>query len=274
MTNNHKPIKIPSDAFVIDAAPDGEPLPYKDLNQKIHNALDAGKKHLFLQRVCGQRFIGAAVRGSDVKIEIEGIPGNDLGIFMDGPEIIVHNNAEDQVGNTMNAGTIVVHGHVGDVIGLSARGGNLFVRGNAGFRCGIHVKEYKDQKPTIVIGGAVKDYFGEYMAGGVLIALGMEIDAEGNIKDLNRCICGNCLGTGIHNGKIFLRTTDLPKHLLGIGAKVMCFTEEDKLEITPLLKEFCRRFGSPMEKIWSKPFIKVVCESNRPFHGNYCTQLV
>jgi len=274
MANNHKPVKIPSDAFVIDAAPDGMPLPYKELNQIIHIALESGEKHLFLQRVCGQRFIGAAIRGKDVKIEIEGIPGNDLGIFMDGPEIIVHNNAEDQVGNTMNAGTIVVHGHAGDVIGLSARGGKMFVKGNAGFRCGIHVKEYKEQKPIIIVGGTVKDYFGEYMAGGILIALGLKIDAEGNIEDSNRCICGNCLGTGIHNGKIFMRTENLPTHLLGIGAKIMPFTEEDTAEIAPLLKEFSKNFVVPMEKIWNKPFVKVVCESKRPFRGNYCAQLV
>lgn len=274
MVNGQKPIKIPSNAFVIDAAPGGEPMSYQNLNQKIHEALESGEKHLFLQQVCGQRFIGAALRGSDVKIEVEGIPGNDLGIFMDGPEIIVHNNGEDQVGNTMNAGTIVIHGRVGDVIGLSARGGKMFVKGNAGFRCGIHVKEYKDQKPTIVIGGTVKDYFGEYMAGGILIALGFEIDSNGKINDTKRLICGNCLGTGIHNGKIYLRTENLPTHLLGIGAKVISFTEEDRTEITPLLEEFARYFAIPVEKIWSKPFLKVVCESKRPFHGNYCAQLV
>ncbi len=274
MANNHKPIKIPSNAFVIDAAPGGIPMHYITLNQKIHEALESGEKHLFLRRVCGQRFIGAAIRDVSLKIEIEGIPGNDLGIFMDGPEIIVHNNAEDQVGNTMNGGTIIIHGHVGDVIGLSARGGKMFVRGNAGFRCGIHVKEYKEQKPTIIIGGSVKDYFGEYMAGGMLIALGLEIDAEGNIQDLNRCISGNCLGTGIHNGKIFMRTNNLPTHLLGIGAKLLPFTEEDRTEITPLLEEFAHHFNIQVEKIWSKPFLKIVCESKRPFRGNYCAQLV
>lgn len=266
-------VEPPAGVFEIEAAPNGLPLSYNDLNQLIHDALDAGERHLFLQHVCGQRFIGAALRGSDIQIEVDGIPGNDLGIFMDGPQIVIYNNAEDQVGNTMNAGTIVVHGNVGDVIGLSARGGKMFVQGNAGFRCGIHMKEYKNQKPIIVIGGTVKDYFGEYMAGGVLIALGLHV-TTGGIAESDRVICGNCLGTGIHNGKIYLRTENLPSHLLGISAKVVPFTPEDEVEITPYLEDYSQHFNVPIETIWDKPFIKIVCESKRPFRGNYCSQLV
>lgn len=41
-----------------------------------------------------------------VLIEIEGVPGEDLAAFMDGPRIIVHNNAQDGVGNTMNSGQV------------------------------------------------------------------------------------------------------------------------------------------------------------------------
>ena len=135
------------------------------------------------------------------------------------------------------------------------------------------MKEYKDIKPVIVIGGVVKDYFGEYMAGGMLIALGLHITAEG-ITESDRVICGNCLGTGIHNGKIFLRTDNLPAHLLGISAKVALITPDDEKALTPYLEAFGGHFNVPMDQIWDKPFVKVECESKRPFSGNYCAQLV
>jgi glutamate synthase domain-containing protein 3 len=110
-----------------------------------------------------------------VDIEIFGTPGNDLGAFMNGPRIIVHGNAQDGCGNTMNEGEIIIHGHAGDIIGLSARGGKIFVREDVGYRAGIHMKEYQGKKPVLVIGGTAQDFLGEYMAGGVLILLGLDL---------------------------------------------------------------------------------------------------
>ena len=42
-----------------------------------------------------------------------GIPGNDLGAFMNGPRITVHGNAQDGCGNTMNEGELVIMGGLG-----------------------------------------------------------------------------------------------------------------------------------------------------------------
>lgn len=260
--------------FEIDAAPGGQPVSYKTLNEAIHRALADGHRNIRLNQVCGQRFIGAALQGDDVHLEIDGVPGNDLGIFMDGPTIEVLGNAEDQVGNTMNAGTIIVHGSVGDVMGLSARGGTLFVKEKAGFRTGIHVKEYRGKRPVLVIGGKVKDYFGEYMAGGILVALGMKIDPDGQVREHEHAICGNCLGSGIHNGAIYLRTDELPEDLLGVGAKCVPFTAADKDLLAPLVRAFCRHFHVPEAAVWRKSFLKVVPESKRPFRGNYCATII
>ncbi|MEI6186540.1 MAG: hypothetical protein WCP43_04970, partial [Dehalococcoidia bacterium] len=136
-----------------------------ELNNRLKQAVAAGAERILLKNVCGQRYIGTDIN-KPVEIEIEGTPGNDLGSFMNGPHIIVHGNAQDGCGNTMNEGEIVVHGHAGDITGLSARGGKIFIREGVGYRAGIHMKEYGDKKPSIVIGGTAQDFFGEYMAGG------------------------------------------------------------------------------------------------------------
>ena len=93
---------------------------------------------------------------------------------MNGPKMIVHGNAQDGSGNTMNEGQIVIHGHAGDVTGNSMRGGKIFVRDYVGYRVGIHMKEYENKVPTIVIGETAGDFLAEYMAGGSNPRLGLK----------------------------------------------------------------------------------------------------
>lgn len=106
---------------------DAKGLHYKKLNDMIWEAIENGETEIVLDNVCGQRYIGAGIR-KKVRIEINGVPGNDLGVFMDGPEITVNGNAQDGVGNTMNSGKIVVHGHAGDIIGYAMRGGHIYIK--------------------------------------------------------------------------------------------------------------------------------------------------
>jgi glutamate synthase domain-containing protein 3 len=60
------------------------------------------------------------------------------------------------------------------------------------------MKEYKEKKPSLVIGGTAQDFAGEYMAGGVMILLGM------NLKD-GENHPAKYIGTGMHGGVIYLR---------------------------------------------------------------------
>ena len=133
---------------------------YKDLNASLREIVSNGTGKIELRNVYGQRYIGTDL-DKPVDIEIYGTPGNDLGAFMNGPRITVHGNAQDGCGNTMNEGEIIVHGHAGDIIGLSARGGKIFVKDGVGYRAGIHMKEYKEKKPKLVIGGTAQDFCGE-----------------------------------------------------------------------------------------------------------------
>jgi glutamate synthase domain-containing protein 3 len=255
--------------IVIDAKDEhGKPLAYKVLNEKIHNAADDGYKHIILDNVLGQRFIADAMEQRDLKIDIHGTPGNDLGVFLQGPTIEVFGNCEDQTGNTMNDGTIIVHGNAWDVTGLAARNGKIFVKGNGGYRIGIHMKAYQDQKPIVVYGGRVKEFFGEYMAGGVLVAIGMDIQ-NGKIKDypVNEVVLGS-VGSGIHGGAIYVRG-EVSENKLGVAANTQEFTDDDKKVLTPIFKEFCKYFKVPIDKIWERDFTKIAPASSRPYGSYY-----
>ncbi len=254
--------------IIISANNSTEPMRYWELNEKIHKAADEGCKHIIVKDVMGQRFIGAGMEHKDVKIDIYGVPGNNLGVFMDGPTIEVFGNAEDQIGNTMNSGTIIIHGNAWDVSGLAARGGKIFVKGDGGYRIGIHMKEYDGHKPILVYGGSVKEFFGEYMAGGILVALGLKIK-DGVIEDVPpKEVVAGSLGSGIHGGIIYIRG-EIPKEHLGIGATVQEFTEEDKKMLTPVFEEFCSYFNVPIEKIWERKITKIVPTSTRPYAAYY-----
>jgi len=97
-------------------------LYYRELNNLIRQAISEGEKEILLKDVNGQYYIGAGLKGK-IKIVVEGVPGNDLGVFMDGPTIILTSNGQDNIGNTMNSGKIIVNGNAGDVLGYGRRGG-------------------------------------------------------------------------------------------------------------------------------------------------------
>ena len=260
-------------AQVIEAAPNGNPMDYKDLNVLIHEAISNDYKKIILNNVCGQRFIGAALQG-DTELIINGIPGNDLGIFMDGPSIMINGNCEDQCGNTMNDGTIIIDGDCGDVVGLSSRGGNIFIKNNVGYRVGIHMKEYQNKCPVIIIGGTTGDYLGEYMAGGKIIVLGLEIMPDGTILENHQPICGSNIGAGIHGGSIYLRTRENLDQRFGVGTKCSELSIEEQKELMDYVLEFCSVFNIPVDIIREIPFKAIKPISKRPFGGNYCIQSI
>ncbi|HOF15160.1 MAG TPA: hypothetical protein PLN01_12620, partial [Spirochaetota bacterium] len=125
---------------------------YTMVNRQIRELAMKGEKAITVENVLGQRYIGGGLH-HNVVITIHGTPGQDLGAFMNGPRIVVHGNAQDGVGNTMNNGAIVIHGKAGEIPGHSMRGGIIIIRDDAEYRAGIHMKEYEDQIPLIVIGG-------------------------------------------------------------------------------------------------------------------------
>ncbi len=238
---------------------DATDVQYRDLNERVHKLVDKGEKHITLRNVCGQKFIGDALKGN-VKIDVYGIPGNDLAAFMDGPEIEIHSNGQDSIGNTMNAGKVVVHGHAGDVIGYAMRGGKIFIKGDVGYRVGIHMKSYKDNVPYIVIGGCACNFFGEYMAGGVMVLLGIGNDGQP--------VAGDYVGAGMHGGMIYVRG-DIDDRYLAREVKKMELDADDRERLSGLVKEYCQHFGCDYDEVMAKKFTKLAPKSHRPYGNLY-----
>lgn len=234
-------------------------LPYRELNERIHQSLHRGEKEFLLRNVNGQRYIGNGLRGN-IKIRIEGVPGNDLAAFMDGPTIVVDSNAQDGVANTMNRGKVVIHGDAGDVLGYGMRGGKLFVRGNVGYRVGIHMKSFKRQIPLIIIGGTARDFLGEYQAGGIILLLGL----EGN----GLSPAGNYIGTGMHGGIIYIRGKVDPFQL-GKEVSVRPADLADEKLLRLHLSEYCEEFDLSLDKVMEGEFIKLLPTRLRPYGKIY-----
>jgi glutamate synthase domain-containing protein 3 len=239
---------------------DAQGILTRELNIRLREIVANGTRKIELRNVYGQRYIGTDL-DKPVEIEIFGTPGNDLGAFMDGPRIIVHGNAQDGCGNTMNSGEIIVHGHAGDIIGLSARGGKIFVRDGVGYRAGIHMKEYGDKKPVLVIGGTAQDFLGEYMAGGILILLGLNLKQCENHR-------ANYIGTGMHGGVIYLRG-NVSDFQLGKEIGLAELDEKDKLNLNQFVGEFASHFGYDAKEILKDKFIKLFPLYLRPYGRLY-----
>lgn len=239
---------------------DAQGLHYKDLNARLRQAVAEGNERIELENVFGQRYIGTDLN-CPVEIHIKGTPGNDLAAFMDGPRLVVWGNAQDGCGNTMNDGVVIVHGRAGDLTGHSMRGGKIFIRDDVGYRVGIHMKEYQDKRPVIVIGGTAQHFLGEYMAGGVLLVLGL------TLKPGERHTA-SFIGTGMHGGVIYLRG-DVADRQLGKEVGRMPMEAADRQQVEELVEMYCAHFGASPEHILSRPFIKLVPRSRRPYGQLY-----
>ncbi|MBP5610665.1 MAG: glutamate synthase [Clostridia bacterium] len=224
----------------------------------LNEAIRAGGKTVSLTGCLGQRFLCAGM--SDVTVKIDGVPGNALGAYLNGAKIEVDGNAQDAVGDTMNAGEIVIRGNVGDAVGYAMRGGRIYVKGDAGYRAGIHMKAYEEKVPVIVIGGCAGSFLGEYQAGGVIVVLGL--------SDAERRIVGNFPCTGMHGGKMILRSDckgiEFPGQVTAREA-----TANDLSEIKGYVSEYCARFGLDEKQVMDAPFTVVTPDSSNPYKRLY-----
>lgn len=233
------------------------PMHFTTLNCVMRKAMRQGCRSIELKGVMGQRYLASTASAPGLYIAVHGTPGNDLGAFLNGPTIEVFGNAQDMTGNTMNSGRIIVHGNAWDVTGLAARGGQILVKGDTGYRVGIHMKEFGESRPTLVIGGTAKDYLGEYMAGGTILVLGLYGGEP----------VGRSLGAGMHGGRIFVRGK-VSQEQLGPGAALSPLNDDDEREVRSLMSDFARAFGTEVHYEMSD-FVKVAPSSSRPFSGYY-----
>ncbi|MCJ2163867.1 MULTISPECIES: hypothetical protein [unclassified Pseudodesulfovibrio] len=234
---------------------------YKQFNEEIRALVKEGVTDFTIKECNGQRYIATALDG-DLTFDIYGVPGQDLGAFMRGPRVHIHNNAQDGVGNTMDDGRVIIDGIAGDVIGYAMRGGEIFIKGDVGYRVGIHMKAYLDHQPKIVVGGKAGDFLGEYMAGGIILLLGMFSDKP------DAPIAGRSLGTGMHGGVIYVRG-DIPEVQLGPGLTATPVDSEDIKAIEALVNEYARELKLDSKAILSENFVKIRPFSHRPYGNLY-----
>jgi glutamate synthase domain-containing protein 3 len=237
---------------------DARGMHYTPLNRAIREAVASGATEIVLDHVMGQRFIADGLRG-DVTITINGVPGGDLGMFMSGPTCIVQGNCEHAPGNTMDAGLIVIHGSAGDAVAHSMRGGRIFVRDNIGYRGGIHMKQYLEKRPVLVVGGSARAFLGEYMAGGLILVLG---------KDGDRPRTDRGIGSGIHGGMIVIRGGIDEEHL-GEGATMSELDRQEMAGIMPFISEFSGHFNLDSDSLLQDRYFRVSPASARPFASKY-----
>jgi glutamate synthase domain-containing protein 3 len=121
------------------------------------------------------------------------------------------------------------------------------------------MKEYMNKKPYLVVGGTAQDFLGEYMAGGVLVVLGLTLKPEERQK-------ARFVGTGMHGGIIYVRG-DVAH--LGKEVKIMGVTKADLTLIQSLVKEFCGYFNTDFDEIMGRKFSKIVPYSHRPYGRVY-----
>lgn len=233
---------------------DARELDFTVLNNLIKNSNDDCE----IINCLGQRFIADGLKNGTVTIN--GIPGNALGAYLDGAEIVVKGNAQDAVGDTMNGGKIIIHGSIGDTAGYAMRGGEIYIKNNAGYRAGIHMKEYKAKKPVIVIGGRTGSFLGEYQAGGLIIVLGRNTDGKPTV--------GNFPCTGMHGGKMILRgSLDGIKFPQNVNLRDA--DEGDMEEAMPFLLNYCNYFGVETDELIGEKFTVITPDSEKPYKQMY-----
>lgn len=238
----------PYDSLVIDCR--GFPMEGEDgVSFVMSNAKALGWNHAIVFAAHGQRFIGCGLgpRSKGFKIDVYGSPGDYLASGLDGAEMRVHGNGQDQLGQILSDGRLVVYGDVGQTFLYGGKGGEAFIMGSAAGRPLINAVG----RPKVVINGTCLDYLAEsFMAGnplyggGFAIVNGVAFDGAGDLTELPEAYPGGNLFSLASGGAIYVRD---PRRQLGEdqlnGGRISRLTDADWRLILPYLQENERLFG-------------------------------
>ena len=217
-------------------------------------AYELGWKRFIVYGLKGQRFhgcgFGPCTQG--MRIDIYGSSGDYLASGIDGMEINVHDNGQDQIGQIMKSGRLVVYGDVGQAFMYGAKGGEVYIMGNAAGRPLINAVG----RPRVVINGTCLDFLAEsFMAGdphhggGFVILNGIEFDDRGKVREQASPYPGSNLFSLASGGAIFVRDPlrSIVDEQLN-GGEFSELTGEDWDLILPYLQENERLFGISIER--------------------------
>lgn len=134
-------------------------------------------------------------------------------------EVLVQNvNGQRYIGDGISGTARLV------LVGYAMRGGEKYIRDDVGYRVGIHMKEYMDKIPAIVVGGRAGDF-----------------------------LCG----TGMHAGVIYIRG-EVEDYKLGIEIKIVDMLPVDDEKVQHYVSEYVSYFGGDIDEILAKPFKKLI----------------
>ncbi len=216
-------------------------------------AYKLGWKQFICYGYKGQRFCGCGLsKDSDgVRIDVYDSSGDYLASGIDGLEIYVHGNAQDQLGQIMKRGKLVIYGDVGQTLMYGAKGGEVYVLGNTAGRPLINAVG----RPRVVINGTCLDYLAEsFMAGdplnggGFVVLNGIEFDEDATVVEQPVPYPGSNLFSLASGGAIYIRD---PRHKLVEdqlnGGEFVDLSAADWNLILPYLEENERLFGISIE---------------------------
>ena len=239
---------------VLDArgfAPEGE----DSLAREIVRLYQGGFRQFIVAHARGHRFIanGLGPASASVRIDVYGSSGDYLASGIDGAEVFVHGDAQDQLAQIMKDGKLVVYGSVGQTFLYAGKGGQAFVLGNAAGRPLINAVG----KPRVVINGTCLDYLAEsFMAGdplaggGCAILNGIAVNDQGQIVELDIPYPGGNLFSLAAGGAIYIRDphSKVSEEQLN-GGEFALLEEPDWALVSPLLEENARLFGIPVSRL-------------------------
>jgi len=242
---NEKTLVINADRFPPEGSDCGSRLAVEAYRQ--------GWSRFIIYGLKGQRFHGCGLgpNTGGMRFDIYGSSGDYLASGIDGMEIHVHNNAQDQLGQIMKSGRLIIYGDVGQTFMYGAKGGEVYVMGNAAGRPLINAVG----KPRVIINGTCLDFLAEsfmagdpYNGGGFVILNGIEFDDRGNVREQIMPYPGSNLFSLASGGAIFVRDPHykvLEDQLN--GGKITEFTEKDWELILPYLRKNEELFGISIE---------------------------
>jgi len=243
----------PDAILVLDAS--GFPPEGEDCDARVLvEAFQLGWRQFIVHGYKGQRFTGCGfgLGTEGVRIDVYGSSGDYLASGIDGMEIYVHGNAQDQLGQIMKQGKLVVFGDVGQTFMYGAKGGEVYVMGNAAGRPLINAVG----RPRVVINGTALDFLAEsFMAGDVLkgggfvIVNGIEYDDRGHLKRQPSPYPGSNLFSLASGGAVYIRDPYgqvVPEQLN--GGELVELSDTDWQLILPYLQENERLFDISIDR--------------------------
>jgi len=216
-------------------------------------AYQSGWKRFIVYGCRGQRFCGCGLSNDSggVRIDVYDSSGDYLASGIDGLEIRVHGNAQDQLGQIMKSGKLIVYGDVGQTFMYGAKGGEVYIMGNAAGRPLINAVG----RPRVVINGTCLDFLAEsFMAGdplnggGFVILNSIAFDDEGRVLEMEAPYPGSNLFSLASGGAIYIR--DPHKKVVAEqlnGSELTALSDKDWELILPYLRENETHFGISVE---------------------------